>query len=922
MASMAQMVLKILVQGADTARSAVSGLGSDVNRLSGHTSGTNTTMGAFGSTLTNIGGSMQNAGRTMTNTITRGVVELGLGAISAAMDFEKGMLRVQAMAGATAEDTVKLGDKAKEMALKTKFAATEVADGFYYMASAGWKTSDMLVAIEGTTALAAASGEDLAKTTDILVGSIQAFGLKASDASRVADVLANTARNSNTNVAMLGQAFKYVAPVAGALKYSIEDVNLALGIMASNNIKASQAGTTLRAGLVRLSAPPKAAAVAMKDLGISVTDSKGKMLPLAGVIDQLRDKFKGLNPQQKTAAANAIFGKTAMAGWLAIINSSPETIKKMTDATTNYNGAAQNMADIQLQGLSGQMQILKSTIELVAIKMGDLMVPYVKLLAQWLNTLFTNFQKVSPSIQRMIVVIGIIAAAMGPVLLVGGLLVSAIGSIVTAVAGIAGAVTAAGGITAFLGGIASAAAPVLIVVGIIAALVAVVALIITRMFSWNQILAGIKSAFNSLKSAFMFVVNFLKDTFTPVVESFKKTFMAMDTKAIVKSFNQMKDSMGPLIEIIKAVASIIGIALAAAIGIIVGVLNGLLAALAPFVAMLMNIIGVVTSLFGIVVGVFTGDMDMINKSVDSLCANVIGLFYNLGMTVYNFVMGFVDGIVAFFTGLYTTLVGASIIPDMVNAIIMWFMNLITQAFALFNTMLTTLISIVTSIYTGVVNLITYMVTGVVSLISGIVTTVSSLFRTMLSTVVSIATSIYTSVVNAFTNLVSGIAGKVSSAVTAATNVINGVKNAIATVASNAYTWGANLIQTFINGITSKIAAVGNAVGNVVGTVKSFLGFQSPAEKGPGAEADEWAPNLMKMVTGGLLDGLPEITRASDLIASKLNFIPARQVANNSGNTTSQSVVINIDAAHMGVEELGNALVGKLQNYGIKPQKGY
>jgi TP901 family phage tail tape measure protein len=889
MASLQELILRIAAQGGAATRSEINQLNRAIRETSTQTSTSTSTMGKFGAGLQNVGGKMQNVGRTLTENVTKNIVGLGIEAIQSAMGFESGMLRVQAMAGASAKDTEMLGEKAKEMGAKTKFSAVEASDAFYYMASAGWKTNDMMGAIEGTMNLAAASGEDLALTTDIVTTAIGAFNLKTTEASRIADLLANTARNSKTNVAILGESFKYVAPIAGSVGYKIEDVATALGLMSQAGIVASQAGTTLRSAMVNLAKPTVQGSKYIKDLGIHVANSKGQMLPFADVMVQLRTKFKGLNQVQKEQAAAAIFGKTAMAGMLKIISASDADFNKITKATNNYTGAAKEMADIQMTGLSGQITVLKSMMEGAAIKIGNLLLPYVKQLVKFLQTLTGRFSKLSPTIQRIIIVIGLIAAAIGPVLIAGGMLISLIGGVITTVTAISGAVAAAGGITAFLGGIAATAAPILGVVAAIAALVGIVVLIITRMFSWKQIMDGLKSAWNGVVNVFKTVVNFLVGVFTPVVDAFKKTYMSIDTKAISESFNQLKGSLGPLIEVLKALGIVIGAIVAVQIGILIGLWNGLLAAISPFISMLMNLIGIVTSVFGIIVGIFTGDTEMIKQSIGSLVDNVIGFFYNLGATVVNLVMGFVNGIVSFFKGLYNTIVGNSIIPDMVNAIISWFTNLVN--------------------------------TGV-ALISSIVNRVISLFRTLLSTAISIASSIYSGVVNAFARLVSGIAGKVGSAVSAATNLINGVKNSILGVASSAYNWGANLINSFINGITSKVAAVASAASNIVGTVKSFLGFQSPAEEGPGKEADKWAPNLMKMVTKGLTDGIPEITRASDMIAAKLNFIPDRQASGNSNSSvTNQNVYISIDAAHMSVDELGTALVGKLQSYGIKPKKG-
>lgn len=214
-------------------------------------------------------------------------------------DFEAAMSKVSAISGATGDDLQKLTDKAKEMGAKTKFSATESAQAFEYMAMAGWKTEDMLNGIEGIMNLAAASGEDLATTSDIVTDALTAMGLQASDSGHFADVLAAASSNSNTNVAMMGETFKYVAPVAGALGYNIEDLSQAIGLMANSGIKSTQAGTALRSILTRLAKPPKEAAAAMDKYDISMKNSNGSTKSLMEVMENMRDSLRGLPKMKK-----------------------------------------------------------------------------------------------------------------------------------------------------------------------------------------------------------------------------------------------------------------------------------------------------------------------------------------------------------------------------------------------------------------------------------------------------------------------------------------------------------------------------------------------------------------------------------------------------------------------------------------------
>lgn len=308
-------------------------------------------------------------------------------------DFEAAMSQVKAISGATGSEFNKLTEKAKEMGATTKFTAKEAAEGFNYMAMAGWKTDDMMNGIEGILNLAAASGEDLGTTSDIVTDALTAFGLKASDSGHFADVLAQASSNANTNVSMLGESFKYVAPVAGAMKYSVEDVSLALGLMANASVKGSMAGTSLKTSLARMAAPTKKIAGAMEKYGISLTDSHGKMKSLKELMDNARSSLGGLSEAEQTAAASTIFGKEAMAGMLSIINASERDYKKLTKAVNNADGASEKMAETMMDNLQGSITLLQSAADGVKNAIGKRLSPYIRSLADMLTNMMPDIQK-------------------------------------------------------------------------------------------------------------------------------------------------------------------------------------------------------------------------------------------------------------------------------------------------------------------------------------------------------------------------------------------------------------------------------------------------------------------------------------------------------------------------------------------------
>lgn len=373
------------------------------------------------------GAGISAAGITAGNLIASGITSAlsGIGSfvadsITAGAEFEQAMSEVKAISGATGDEFAALEEKAKQMGATTKFTASESAEAFKYMAMAGWDTEEMLNGIEGVMNLAAASGVDLAQTSDIVTDALTAFGLKAEDATHFADVLAATSANANTNVDLMGETFKYVAPVAGAMGYSIEDVALAIGLMANSAVKGSMAGTSLRSLLTRLADPTKQTQEAMDALGVSLTDDEGKMYTLGELLDNLRAGFQGggmdandfaaamaelqesydagtlsaeeyeegveklstamygVDAAQKAAFASDLAGKYGMAGMLSIVTAGTQDYNDLQAAIEGADGAAQEMADTMLDNLAGDMTIFQSTVEGAQIAIAEKLTPTIR----------------------------------------------------------------------------------------------------------------------------------------------------------------------------------------------------------------------------------------------------------------------------------------------------------------------------------------------------------------------------------------------------------------------------------------------------------------------------------------------------------------------------------------------------------------
>ena len=375
-----------------------------------------------GKQIQNAGKTISNAGSSLTKSVTLPIAGVATAAVKTAADFEAAMSEVGAISSASAKDMEVLSAKAKEMGATTSFSASESAEAMKYMAMAGWKTTDMTKGIAGIMNLAAASGEDLAATSDIVTDGLTAFGMSAKESGRFADVLAATSSNANTNVALMGETFKYCASTAGAMGYSIEDISVAIGIMGNAGIKGSTAGTALKNTMANLAKPTKAQAKVIEKLGISLTDSSGKMKSFAEVTGELRSSFSGLSKTEKAAAATTLAGKQSMAGLLTLVNASQEDFDKLTAAINGSSGAAEKMAQKMLDNLNGQLTLLKSAIEGIAITLGNRLMPYAEKAVSWVQKAAKYLNGLSDAQIDNIIKWAGIAAATGPAGIVIGVL--------------------------------------------------------------------------------------------------------------------------------------------------------------------------------------------------------------------------------------------------------------------------------------------------------------------------------------------------------------------------------------------------------------------------------------------------------------------------------------------------------------------
>lgn len=869
----------------------------------------------FAEGLSSAGKEMTGAGKKLSTAFTAPILGAGAASVKITSNFESAMSKVSAISGATGDDFVLLSDKAKEMGSKTKFSATEAAEAFQYMAMAGWKTGDMLDGIDGIMALSAADGLDLATTSDIVTDALTAFGLSAKDSGHFADVLAAASSNANTNVSMLGESFKYAAPVAGSLGYSAEDTAIALGLMANAGIKSSQGGTALRSSLSRLIKPTDEVAAAMDEYGIAITNSDGSMKSLGEVMDLLRGNLGGLTEAEQAQAAVTLFGQEAMSGMLAIINTSESDYNKLTSAVYDADGAAQQMADTMMNNLSGQITILKSTLEGLAIQFGEILLPYIKKGVEWLQNIVQKLQALSPEQKDQIVKIAAIVAAIGPLLITFGKIATGVSSIITVVSKLKTAFTAVKTSTGLLKSAFSfLTSPIGLVVTAVAALVAG----LIHLWNTNEDFRNwVINAWNSIKDFFKNAIDAIKGFFTGFANKVKKT-----VDNIKSFFGNLKDSVAEKWEGIKTTISekwegiktktaeamenikeAMGVGLDAAKtvaqekleniksayseaggginGIVAGAVEGVksiwsfgldwlneitggkLEALSTWWNNTLNIVSeYVSEFYTNVINFFARLAEKIATFFTQIYTNVTTWASNMISKAVELGSGFVDGIVSFFSSLPSTISG--FISSVWSAIVTWASNMISKASQVGSNFLSNISSFFLQLPGKVAGYLS-------SALANVATWVSN----MINKAIEAATGFLRNIGNTLVNLPSTIQGYLDSAISALStwvtnmwnkgveainSLIDGVISAAAGIGNKVLSIGSDIVNGVWNGIVAAkdmfVGQVTSFFDGIIGSVKGFLGIGSPS-KVFRDEVGKWIP---PGISSGFEEAMPDATK--------------------------------------------------------------
>ena len=796
-------------------------------------------------------------------------------AIKVGSDFEAGMSNVEAISSASAQSVTTasgemvdgltaLTEKAKEMGATTKFSATESSQALNYMAMAGWDAQAMYDGLAGIMTLAAASGEDLATTSDIVTDALTAFGMQASESGHFADVLAQVSASANTNVGLLGETFKYVAPLCGTMGYSAEDASIAIGLMANSGIKGSQAGTALKTAIANMAAPTKAMAAQMAALGIEITNSDGSSKSLMEVMQNLRTSFDGLSESEQAAAASTIFGKESMSGMLAVINASDEDFAKLTESIYNCDGAAEQMAATMQDNLQGQITILKSGVEGLGIAVYEKLQEPLKNLAvkgqEYIGQLTDAFNSGGFS---------------GLVSEIGNVLADAVSMVMTYAPKLVDA--AVDCIDAFIGGISSALpaiAPAAVQIGttLIEGIIKVVPQLLSAGVQLlTALVEGAASAAPQLIVAFVeavaAVIEALIEQAPALLQAGMDLLQAL-ADGILQSLPIIAEAAPELIQsLCDSVTETLPQLLATGLEIVNSLAEGLIQA-APQIATAAA--QIITTLATFVVQnlptIALAAVEIISTLADTLISSIPSLLKSV-VEIMQGILGFVcdnlptiaQAAVEILTTLCEKLV--ALIPQLVPVVTQIIMSIFNFVVQNLPTIVQAAIQIMVTLVQGIIAQIPTLIPAVVQLISQIFQSIVANLPTIISGAIQIITTLAMGLIQAIPHVIAAIPQIVSA-------IINGLLN------TNWASVGVNIIQGIGSGIAS--AAKGlvqiavNAARNAIYAVKSWLGIASPSKRAK-KEIGQW---ILPGVGEGVKESEPELNDrmedAADHMVSAFN----------------------------------------------------
>ena len=836
----------------------------------------------LGTSFQRAGKSLTSAGATLTRSVTVPLAGIATAGLKTAAKFEAAMSNVKAISGATGEEFELLRQQAIDLGANTAFSASEVADAMTEMAKAGWGSKQIMAGMGGVLDAAAASGESLGTVSTIVADAITGFGLAASESTRVADLLTQAANSGTIGVGDLGESFKYIAPIAASMGFSIEDVTTAITAMSMAGIKGSQAGTALRTVMSRLIEPKKQVAAAMEELGVSVANTDGSMKSLDTIVAELRTAFSGLTTEQKAQYAVTLAGQEGMSGLLALLNLTQEEYDEIAASMDNAGGIAKKTAKIMRDNLSADVEELMGSLESLAITLAEHLMPYIRSFVQWLTELINKFIALDPKMQMTILKIVGIAAAIGPALLVLGKLATSVGSIITVFGKLNGVIPAVrAALTSVQTAVAGISAPAIAVIAVIGTLVAAFVNLWktnedfrTKMIAiWEQI----KGTFDTLCQGIVDRLNQLGFDFTSigaVLSAVWTAFCNLLAPVFEGAFQTVANVFNTVVNVILGVLSFF-VALFtgnwegawnAIKSVFESIWNGIVNVFRTIGSTLLGVLNVVCGWFGTTWDATWGN---IKQFFVNIWNSIAMFFVNIATRIKVTVATFIASVTAFFSQLPTNI--ATFITNAWNSVVTWASDMVTKATEVGQNFLSGVVDFFTQLPEKVLEFITSALDNVKTWVTDMATQATTMGTDFVNNVVTFLTDLPTkikefldSAITNATDWVTSMGQKGADAISSLiTNVVDGAKD----IGSKVLSIGSDIVNGVWSGIQNAAATfkekVSNFFSGIVNDVKSFLGIGSPSKV--------FRDQIGKWLPPGVAEGFEAaLPKAMDSIEKDLN----------------------------------------------------
>ena len=829
------------------------------------------------------GAAMSAVGGSLTKSVTLPLVGVGAAVMKVGSDFEAQMSRVQAISGATGDELKALTDQAIDLGATTAFSAGEAAEGMENLASAGFTTQEIMSAMPGLLDLAASSGAELGTASEIAASAIRGFGLEASDAGHVADVFAEAAARTNAQTEDMGEAMKYIAPVAKAMGQSLEETAAAVGIMSDAGIKGSQAGTSLRGALSRLAKPTDVMLAKMKELGLSFYDAQGNMLPLNGIIEQLETNMAGLTQEQRNNALVTLFGQESLSGMLALMERGPEELRALTESFEDCDGAAAEMAETMLDNTSGSVEEMMGSIETLAIRLQQVMAPAITAVVEKITEFVNKLSSLSPEALQMIVTIAGVVAALGPMLLILGKVSSAIGSIMDIVS------KAQLAFTNWSASLATAGTSVGAVLGPILAVVAVIATLVAAFKTlWDtneEFRNGIIETWNGIKESFS---NFA-DGLLERINSLGFNFESL-TQVLGAVWTEFCNLLGPLFQ---GAFDQIAIILETVFGVITGLFdtfkglftgdwdtlwqgvtgifsslwNGVISTIQNVVSTLGNLVNVILGWFGTSwQALWQGVVDFFSNAWNS----ILSFFTTIGSNISSAFRSFIDGVTSFFSN-FPQNVGF-ILGQAIGHVANFVVKLGQKAIEAGRTFVTNVVNFFQTLPSRIQTFLTNAISSVRSWASNLASSAREAGQKFINGVVQFFQTLPTRIRTFLTNAVNAVrtwgSEMLSAAKSAASRVINGIVSTFTSLPGKMLAIGRNIVNGLKNGIMGALSGLLGSIksfGNsVLSGFKSVFGIHSPS-----TEMAEQGLMLTRGLSVGMKNGEGEVIKTAEELSKAI-----------------------------------------------------